>query len=55
MINKHPRTKQKNIVMPREEYISEHNRLIEILKFGTPKQRLEEAKRQEEEMKEYLS
>lgn len=43
-----------SITMSRDEFISEHRNLIKVLRSGDKKALEEEAKKQEEELEEYL-
>jgi hypothetical protein len=45
-------TKTKPVKMEKREFVSEHRKLVRILKTGSQKQRVAEAKKQSAELKE---
>jgi hypothetical protein len=47
------RVKKKVIKEPASELISEHKNLVKVLKSGSKEERMEEGKKQDNELKEY--
>ncbi len=48
------RLKKKTVSMSKQSFVKEHKHLVEVLKSGTPAERLKEANEQAKELQKYL-